>query len=352
MKTTAAALAALCVLGAQAQSLPAPPTSPVPVTNYEYDPQGNPTKTTQAPASLNYSTTSTYDALGRRKDTTDAKSGVTQFGYDGQDRTVKVTDPRSLITQYPRNGLGDVNQLISPDTGTAGLTYDAAGNLKTRTDSRGVLGTYGYDALNRLTSVAYTQSGQTTQTFGWTYDQTGTGFSYGIGRLTSTSFPTGSSQYAYDALGRVTTDTQRVNAATGANASQISKAVGYTYDGAGHVTSITYPSGRVLTIAYTGGQPTSVSLGSTVLMDQIKWEPSGAVSSWNWNMASGPVTHSRSYDLSGRLATLTKATTATYSYDAQGRRVRKFDSSGSSSTTWPDCSPPTAASSARICCAT
>ena len=73
----------------------------------------------------------------------------------------------SGATQYPRNGLGDTTQLISPDTGTARHTYDAAGNLKTRTDSRGVLATYTYDALNRLTQVVYSQSGQTSLTFSW-----------------------------------------------------------------------------------------------------------------------------------------------------------------------------------------
>ena len=32
---------------------------------------------------------------------------------------LQITDPRNLVTQYPRNGLGDATQLISPDTGTA-----------------------------------------------------------------------------------------------------------------------------------------------------------------------------------------------------------------------------------------
>jgi YD repeat-containing protein len=142
-------------LQAQAQSLPSPPISPVPVANYEYDAQGNPTKIIQAPGvnGFNFATQSSYDALSRRKDTTDAKSGVTQFGYDGLDRTVQVTDPRNLVTQYPRNGLGDATSLISPDTGTASHTYDAAGNLLTRTDSRGVLATYSYDVLNRLAGI-------------------------------------------------------------------------------------------------------------------------------------------------------------------------------------------------------
>jgi YD repeat-containing protein len=55
--------------------------------------------------------------------------------------------------------------LISPDTGTASHSYDAAGNLATRTDSRGVLATYRYDPLNRLSGITYSQSGQTSQTF-------------------------------------------------------------------------------------------------------------------------------------------------------------------------------------------
>ena len=213
---------------AQAQ-LPAPPVSPAPVVNYEYDAEGNPTKSVQAPgvAGFGFATSNTYDALSRVKDSTDAKSGKTVFGYDGQGRTTLVKDPRNLSTEYKRNGLGSTTQLVSPDTGTANQTYDAAGNLKTRTDSRGVLATYSYDALNRLIGIVYTQSGQTTLSFGWTYDQTGPGFSNGIGRLTSTTHPSGSTQYAYDAQGRLLTDTQRVVATSGANTAQLSTAVAY-----------------------------------------------------------------------------------------------------------------------------
>jgi hypothetical protein len=61
----AAALASLRALST-AQTLPAPPVSPVPVVNFEYDAQGNPTKTTAAPGvpTLNLQTTTSYD---RRK---------------------------------------------------------------------------------------------------------------------------------------------------------------------------------------------------------------------------------------------------------------------------------------------
>lgn len=288
---------------------PVPPAPAAPVVKYEYDANGNPTKTIQAPgvSGFNFATTNTYDALNRLKDSTNAKSGKTQFGYNGREDLTQVTDPRNLVTQYPRNGLGDATSLVSPDTGTATHTYDAAGNLKTRTDSRGVLATYSYDALNRLTGVVYSQSGQTSLSYGWAYDQTGAGYSNGVGRLTSASHPVGSSQYAYDSQGRLLTETQRVNATSGANAAQISSTVGYTYDAAGNLTSLTYPSGRKLVIGHTGGQPTSLGLaadGSSAaagLISQIQWEPFGGPRSWLWQMASGTQQHTWLYDSSGRL---------------------------------------------------
>jgi len=305
---SAAVLACAVVLAsAEAQTLPAPPTSPAPVVNYEYDAEGNPTKMIQAPGvtGFNFATQSTYDALNRPRDTTDAKTGKTQFGYDGLDRTLQITDPRNLVTQYPRNGLGDATQLISPDTGTASMTYDAAGNLKTRTDSRGVLATYGYDALNRMISVVYTQSGQPSQTFGWQYDL-GT-VTNGIGRLGQADHPGGFSRYGYDAQGRVVSVVQQVNATTGANSAALTHTVGYEYDSAGHLTGITYPSGRKLIITYTAGQPTAIGLAkdagsaASPLLSQIQWQPFGGAKSWQWEMATGQQLYERTYDTSGRL---------------------------------------------------
>jgi YD repeat-containing protein len=84
---------------------------------YEYNPQGSPTRSTQAPGTgnLNLSTTRQYDTLNRVQAVIDAQTGITTLNRDGQDRLIKVTDPRNLATQYSRNGLGDMTQLSSPD---------------------------------------------------------------------------------------------------------------------------------------------------------------------------------------------------------------------------------------------
>ena len=290
-------------------ALPAMPAASAPVTKYEYDAEGNLTKTVQAPgvSGLSLETKNNYDSLERLKDSTDPKLGVTQFAYNGREDLTQVTDPRNLVTKYPRNGLGDATQLVSPDTGTATQTYDAAGNLKTRTDSRGVLATYTYDALNRMTQVVYSQSGQTSLTTSWGYDLTGTNYANSIGRLSRTDHPAGASRYLYDPQGRITESVQAVSATTGANTVGINHSVKYTYDSAGRTTSITYPSGRQVRYTYTNGELTGVGLAATAtstpttLLSQIQWEPFGALKSWSWQMDSGAQAHTRAYDSSGRL---------------------------------------------------
>jgi YD repeat-containing protein len=118
-------------------------------TTYGYDKENNLTLTTDA---LNRKTANTYDAIGRLKATQQDVDGVaaqTQFQYDALGRLTQVLDPSGLPTIYTYNGFGEVLTLQSQDTGLTTSTYDEAGNLKTRTDARGITATYGYDILNR-----------------------------------------------------------------------------------------------------------------------------------------------------------------------------------------------------------
>jgi YD repeat-containing protein len=55
----------------------------------------------------------------------------------------------------------------SPDTGATSRTFDAAGNVLTRTDAKGITATNTYDAANRLISD---QLPDTTQNITYSYD--------------------------------------------------------------------------------------------------------------------------------------------------------------------------------------
>ncbi len=287
--------------------VPAPPVSPAPTVRLEYDAVGNSRRTILAPGTLNLGTSHEYDRLQRRFKTTDAHGKDAVFGYNGREDLTSVTDPRSLVTQYQRNGLGDVSNVVSPDTGVASQTFDAKGNLVMRLDSRGVLATHAYDPLNRLLSITYTQSGQSPLVLMWNYDQTGAGFSNGVGRLTSTQFPGGSATYAYDPKGRMVATTQTLLIDEG----PVVLTTGYGYDAAGRVVSITYPSGRVLYITHTAGVPTAMSLAPSpgapaiALLSGLQFQPMpggyGAARSWHWHLDTGTQPNERVFDVYGRM---------------------------------------------------
>lgn len=264
-------------------------------TTYAYDANGNLTRITDA---LNRQTNQTYDALNRLITTTDAANGLSRYGYDALDQLVKVTDPNTLITQYQRDGLGNLNVQTSPDTGTTINSYDAAGNLKLHADAKGQQANYSYDELNRVTGITYT--GLPAQSITYQYDQ-GTN---GIGHLTTVTDVTGTTSYAYDAHGRLASDTKVTHGA--------SYTTDYSYDAQGRLASMTYPSGRIVSYGFdamgrTNQISTTLNNVSSILASNISYEPFGGVHSFNFG--DGLTTPVQSYvrqrDSDGRIASYT-----------------------------------------------
>lgn len=174
-------------------------------TTYLYDKEDNLSLVTDA---RSHKTGHDYDALGRLRTTlqdVDGVAALAQFEYDALNRVKQIIDPSGLPTVYTYNGFGDILRLQSPDTDTTNSTYDEAGNLKTRTDGRGVTATYSYDVLNRVTSVSYPDS---SRNIAFTYDIAHEECSYGErfakGRVGTMTDASGSTGYCYDRYGNVT----------------------------------------------------------------------------------------------------------------------------------------------------
>ena len=224
-----------------------------------YDPNGNPThsedglgiETRQEYDPLNRLKTTIQDYLGTDPETANATTGYT---YDARDNLRQVTDPENLNTVYDYDGLNNLTGLHSPDTGDTTYTYDLAGNRITQTDARNVTSTYSYDALNRLTAITYPT---TAKNLSYAYDQpdsvTGCIGSYPLGRLTRITDESGTTTYCYDRRGNVLRKVQVTALDT--------LVLAYTWTLADRLSSITYPSGRIVSYARNGiGQITSVTM--------------------------------------------------------------------------------------------
>lgn len=217
-------------------------------TEYTYDGRKN---TTASKDPKNNTTTYTYDPLSRIKQMTQPLSTITLYGYDTQDNQASVTDPNGNNTQYWSDDFGRKNQANSPDTGITDYLYDEAGNLLQRYDAKETTVNYAYDALNRLTAIQFPLDPNQNVTF--TYDSTSV--TYGIGRLTGRTDPSGSYTFYYDANGNLTKEEKTIDG--------VLYTTQHTYNNNNILTSITYPSGRVIT--YTPDQIGRISQVSTTL---------------------------------------------------------------------------------------
>lgn len=294
-----------------------------PVSTFFYDNNGNLTTSVDG---LNRPTTKQYDALNRLRRITGPvpaplqPNPVIQIDVNGGNDLTRVIDPRNLPTVYTVNGLGDVTDQSSPDTGVTVRTFKPGGQIATSRDARGRTTTYSYDDLNRLTEADY---GDGTATI-YGYDQ-GTN---GKGRLTSMTDPGGiATAWSYDLHGRVLTKSQTIGS--------VNHQVAYSYNSTtGKMLSMTYPSGRVITYSYgvASKDLEIVSLDGTPIASSIAYHPFGGVKSltlgngqaWSNSLdqdgrvtsySLGGVTYTLTWDAANRVTTITHATDTFWNRD-------------------------------------
>jgi RHS repeat-associated protein len=188
-----------------------------------------------------------YDPLGNLSRITDARGGVTWLEYTPGGLLDNVVDANGNLTHYGYDAAGRVSQVASPDAGTSGYLYFSEGSVHTRTDARNVTATYGYDDASRLIGISYPDASRNVT---FAYDNLSV--SYGKGRLTNMTDPSGTTTYRYDAMGRIVQEDRTVLG--------VSYSTLYGYDAAGNLTTVTYPGGRVVTTSPSGiRRPTLVS---------------------------------------------------------------------------------------------
>jgi len=216
---------------------------------------------------------SDFDALGRlvtlyEPDVANANqlTQQTSYAYNVLGLLTGVTQG-AQSRSFNYDDMGRPTSLTTPEGGTWSYVYNNFSLVTQRTDARGVITTYGYDALNRLTQVSYnvgTTGVPATPTVTLTY---GTNSAQNTnGRLLTMTDGVGSETYSYDILGRAT-QVQKVISGT-------TYTTGYGYNSASELASITYPSGRVVQQSFdTIGRLSTIASGTTNYASAFVYNP-------------------------------------------------------------------------------
>ena len=182
------------------------------------------------------------------------------------------------------------------------FTYDANGNMTSRTDALGRTTSYAYDSLGHKISTIQPQlnsgTSQAAATTSYQYDS--------LGNLLQTNAP----------LGKITSSTYDANGNKLSDTDPLGHVTTYTYDGLNRLVTTTYPT-----------SPITISTRTYDFRNNLVNETDQA----------GHVTH-HVYDLAGRQVSVTQAygtanaTTTTYIYDAAGRKTSETDALGHATT--------------------
>jgi RHS repeat-associated protein len=256
----------------------------------------------QNPSGLNYQTIYTYDVLDNLVKVTQG-SQQRFFMYDSMKRLIRSRNPE-------QSTLGSL-ALSDPITGNSAWSiayqYDANGNLTQKTDPRGIVSTHVYDAVNRNTTIDYSDTSINPDVKRF-YD----GATNGIGRFwyfyKGGDFTNGSNVEhtavdSYEAFGRPLVQRQlfKLNGTWGPTY-QTSR----TFNRAGGVTSQIYPSGHSITYTYDAAGRTRTFGGdlgdgtSRTYASNIDYSPFGGLTREQFG-TNTPVYHKSFYNIRGQL---------------------------------------------------
>jgi RHS repeat-associated protein len=307
-------------------------------TSFTYDPAGNLVGRTTGMGSLEYS----YDDANRLTGISANSNPLRSYSYDSDNRLTGATDAQNKTIIIGYDGEDHVASLDDGRGQTVSRSFDSRGNLTGQTDGRGTQA-FGYDALDRMTSLTDPQSNSLT--FG--YDNEGnlteadlpngvvTTNSYdGDGRMTQTSSVKSATtlqsfSYGYDATSNRTSQTDRNNDQTT-----------YTYDDLNRLTQFAPPNNPAVSYSYDNAGNRTAAGGTTYSYNDLNQLTSSSDgTSYSYDSAgrltakqNGSQTTTYNWDPLDQLAGVDDSSNpVTYSYDGLGRRSER--TAGSATTT-------------------
>lgn len=234
-----------------------------------------------------YQTDLTYDAHGRiikvQQGTANDLVTTALYQYDPLHRLVKFVDGRAQTYTYSHDGAGRLRQSQGPDVGTLTSTYVGTRKV-TQTDSAGGYAEWDYDAIGRPTQLVISDpvapSGESVHE--WVYDTSW------IGKVTTSTDPSGQTTTTYDDLGRPTMLTRSYGSLG------TPMVVLQSFDLHDRPTQTTFPFGASVSNTYSRGWlTTAATTTATASAASVAYSYNafGLLSGWT----NGTLTQSASY---------------------------------------------------------
>ena len=237
-----------------------------------------------------------YSAFGnpdekRLTGVTDA-TGTTSYTYNTVGSLIRITHVGGGVRNFSYSTKNFLISETHSETGTISYSRDAVGNMTARTDGQGTTA-FSYDALDRLTFIDYPGTADDTTL---AYDN--------ADNRTRLSSPAAVYAYSFDAANRLTQQVMTVDGR--------SFTTTYGYDTRGNLTSLTYPTGRLITYSYDTANRV-VSL--TGYVTSATYHPSGGFASLAY--ANGKTT-TLGYDNRYRVGSIATPGVISYTYGYDG----------------------------------
>jgi RHS repeat-associated protein len=258
-------------------------------TTYTYDKDGNELTVTNSVDQVKY----TYDALNRMTSETDVIGGSSYkigYAYGSTGDLKSITYPDNSVVTNSYDALGRITKVAAGSATYASMTYNFDGTINTMTYGNGEVTSYTYDSTSRPKTITTSLGSTQELSLSYTYDGAGNvasinsqTFGYdALNRLTSATGQGGTTTYSYDAAGNMA---QKQNASSTVKStynsmdelvrsSSTSGAATYSYDGDGNLV-VKNDGTNVWTYIYNAqGEMTKV-LENGVVVQQNYYDGNG-----------------------------------------------------------------------------
>lgn len=153
------------------------------------------------------------------------------YFYDVDGNRTATGYPSGAVVYYNYTNRNQVQQIFASGYANATYSYDANGNVLSKSLDNGTLASYSYDAVNRLTTLNHTLSGTSFARFDYGYDNVNR-------RKYEQRDSALGDVYSYDAVDQVGGVQYNATNPNTVTPTSPDRTVGYTYDAVGNRTSV------------------------------------------------------------------------------------------------------------------